>query len=102
MRNRRPALSKICDVAIVGAGPHGLSLAAHLRARGMDFRVIGTPMDSWANHMPAGMMLKSDGFVSNLSSPAPNFTLKAYCERNLLPYADQGLPISLDLFLAYA
>ncbi|MBI3675013.1 MAG: NAD(P)-binding domain-containing protein [Proteobacteria bacterium] len=95
-------VAKICDVAIVGAGPYGLSLAAHLRARGMDFRVFGKAMDSWGAHMPAGMMLKSDGFVSNLSSPAPRFTLKAYCERNALPYADQGLPIALEAFLSYA
>ena len=95
-------MAKICDVAIVGAGPYGLSLAAHLRARGMDFRIFGTAMDSWSAHMPAGMMLKSDGFVSNLSSPAPGFTLKAYCERNALPYADQGLPVPLETFLSYA
>jgi thioredoxin reductase len=93
---------KSCDVAIIGAGPYGLSLAAHLRARGMDFRVFGKAMDSWAAHMPAGMMLKSDGFVSNLSSPAPDTTLKAYCERNAQPYADQGMPIPLQTFLAYA
>jgi thioredoxin reductase len=96
------SVTKICDVAVVGAGPHGLSLAAHLRARGMDFRVFGKPMDSWATRMPADMMLKSDGFVSNLSSPAPGFTLKAYSERNNLHYADQGLPVSLRTFLAYS
>jgi thioredoxin reductase len=95
-------VNRICDVTIIGAGPHGLSLAAHLRARGMDFRVFGKPMDSWAAHMPAGMMLKSDGFVSNLSSPAPDTTLKAWCARNGAAYADEGLPVSLDLFLTYA
>src|SRR5437868_4660878 len=95
-------VNKICDVVIVGAGPHGLSLAAHLRARGMDFRVFGKAMDSWAAHMPASMMLKSDGFVSNLSSPAPDTTLKAWCARNGEAYADEGLPVSLDLFLTYA
>jgi len=90
------------DVAIIGSGPHGLSLAAHLRARGMDFRIVGKPMDSWAAHMPAGMMLKSDGFVSNLVSPQPGYTLKDYCTTNAIAYRDQGLPVSLDLFLAYA
>lgn len=95
-------MNTICDVVIVGAGPHGLSLAAHLRARGMDFRVFGKAMDSWAAHMPQGMMLKSDGFVSNLSSPAPDTTLKSYCARNGVAYADEGLPVSLDLFLAYS
>jgi cation diffusion facilitator CzcD-associated flavoprotein CzcO len=68
----------------------------------MDFRVFGKPMDSWAAHMPADMMLKSDGFVSNLSSPAPGFTLKDYSSRNNLHYADQALPVSLKTFLAYS
>jgi thioredoxin reductase len=95
-------MNKVCDVAVIGAGPHGLSLAAQLAARGMDFRVFGKPLSTWAEHMPKDMMLKSDGFVSNLSAPSPDSTLKAYCARHGIPYADQGLPISLDTFLAYA
>jgi thioredoxin reductase len=93
---------KICDVAVIGAGPHGLSLAAHLAARGMDFRVFGKPLSTWAEHMPKNMVLKSDGFVSNLSSPAPNSTLKAHCAKRNIPYADEGLPVPLDTFLNYA
>lgn len=93
---------KICDVAVIGAGPHGLSLAAHLAARGIDFRVFGKPLSTWAGHMPRNMVLKSDGFVSNLSSPAANSTLKAWCARNNTPYADEGLPVPLDIFLSYA
>ncbi|HEX2591213.1 MAG TPA: NAD(P)-binding domain-containing protein [Rhizomicrobium sp.] len=91
----------VVDVAVVGSGPYGLSLAAHLRARGVDFRVFGKPMDSWATHMPADMMLKSDGFVSNLSTPAPGYTLKDYCLKNGIPYRDEGVPVSLDNFVAY-
>ena len=56
-------------VAIVGAGPYGLSIAAHLRSYGVPFRIFGTPLDSWRRHMPVGMMLKSYGFASNLSAP---------------------------------
>jgi cation diffusion facilitator CzcD-associated flavoprotein CzcO len=64
------------DVAIIGAGPYGLSLAAHLRARGVNFRIFGKPMDTWNAHMPKGMTLKSEGFASSLSSPA--------CDREFL------------------
>ena len=46
------------DVAVIGAGPYGLSLAAHLRARGADIRVFGFPMQSWRDSMPVGMKLK--------------------------------------------
>jgi cation diffusion facilitator CzcD-associated flavoprotein CzcO len=48
------------DIAIIGAGPYGLALAAHLVKKGLnDIRVFGEPMGSWKNNMPAGMLLKS-------------------------------------------
>ena len=57
-------MSGSTQVAIIGAGPYGLSLAAHLRARGIDFRIFGTPLNSWRTQMPKGMFLKSEGFAS--------------------------------------
>jgi len=95
-------MKQMCDVAIIGTGPHGLSLAAHLKARGIDFRIFGKPMGTWAEHMPKSMMLKSDGFASNISAPARESTLKAWCARENIAYADEGLPISLETFLEYA
>ena len=89
------------DVAIVGAGPYGLSLAAHLRAAGMPHRVFGEPMALWRSHMPAGMYLKSQGFASNLSSPRPGRTLEEFCRRTGRPYAPYGLPVPLQTFLDY-
>ena len=90
-----------CDVAIIGAGPYGLSLAAHLRAAGIDFRIFGKPLGTWRDHMPADMLLKSDGFASNLAAPFEQSTLKAWCGKHRAAYADQGLPVSLETFLAY-
>jgi thioredoxin reductase len=89
------------EVAIVGAGPYGLSTAAHLRNHGIPFRVFGRPMDSWKEHMPAGMMLKSDGFASNIYDPEKRFTLKQFCADRNIPYADMGLPVTLDTFSKY-
>jgi thioredoxin reductase len=94
-------MSGRCDVAIIGAGPHGLSLAAHLRAAGIDFRIFGKPLGTWRDHMPAGMLLKSDGFASSLSAPFEQSTLKAWCGDRGIAYANQGLPVSLETFLAY-
>lgn len=91
-----------CDVAIIGAGPYGLSLAAQLAARGASFRIFGKPLDTWRNHMPKDMLLKSEGFASSLSHPSKDSTLKAYCAARAIPYSDQALPVSLDLFLEYA
>jgi hypothetical protein len=91
-----------CEVAIIGAGPYGLSVAAQLAARGVSFRIFGRALDTWRNHMPKDMLLKSEGFGSCLSHPSKDSTLKAYCEKRSIPYADTALPISLDLFLEYA
>jgi cation diffusion facilitator CzcD-associated flavoprotein CzcO len=69
----------ICDVAIVGAGPYGLSAAAHLRAaNGLNIRVFGEPMAFWEKHMPKGMLLRSPLAGSHLSDPARGLTLQAY------------------------
>ena len=90
-----------CDVAIIGSGPYGLSLAAHLKARGVNFRIFGNPMEFWLQHMPKGMYLKSEGFASSLYDPGSTFTLKTFCKERGLPYADLGTPVSLEIFSAY-
>lgn len=90
-----------CDVAIVGAGPYGLSIAAHLRAVNIDFRIFGNPMEFWIKRMPKGMHLKSEGFASSLYDPGSTFTLKAYCKEQGLPYTDIGSPVPLEVFAAY-
>jgi len=89
------------DIAIIGAGPYGLSLAAHLRPRGRDFRIFGDPMVMWRNRMPKGMRLKSEGFASSLYDPGGTFTLGRFCADNGLPYADIGLPVPLETFTRY-
>jgi len=90
-----------CDVAIVGAGPYGLSIAAHLSAQNIAFRIFGPAMDTWRNAMPAGMFLKSEGFASSLSDPGKTFTLAHYSTANGIPYADTGLPVPLKVFTDY-
>jgi thioredoxin reductase len=89
------------NIAIIGAGPYGLSVAAHFRRRGLPFRIFGRPMDSWLNHMPKGMMLKSDGFASNIYDPENEFTLEQFCAEKGIKYADAGLPVALETFVAY-
>jgi len=89
------------DVAVIGAGPYGLSLAAHLRARGADIRVFGFPMQSWRDSMPVGMKLKSEGFASNISDPNGALSLGTFCREMNIPYADTNLLVSLDTFVSY-
>jgi FAD-dependent urate hydroxylase len=94
-------MNEAVDVAIVGAGPYGLSLAAHLRKAGVSMRHFGQVMSLWRGAMPAGMFLKSQGFASNLSDPDGTHTLAAFCAATGRPYADYGLPVPLDTFIAY-
>lgn len=89
------------DVAVVGAGPYGLSVAAHLSERGLRVGVFGEPMDSWRSHMPEGMFLKSEGFATNLSDPGDRWTLKRFCSEAGHSYADIGRPIPLEVFADY-
>jgi cation diffusion facilitator CzcD-associated flavoprotein CzcO len=94
-------VSDVVDVAIAGAGPYGLSLAAHLRAAGAEVRQFGQPMHLWRAQMPRGMFLKSQGFASNLSDPHGTHTLAAFCRATGRSYADYGQPVRLDDFVAY-
>ncbi|MGY8662706.1 NAD(P)-binding domain-containing protein [Bradyrhizobium sp. UFLA05-109] len=69
-------------VAIIGAGPYGLSLAAHLSARKVENRIFGQPMRFWSDIAEAGgaRYLKSFCFGTNLSTPAPGYSFADYNE----------------------
>jgi FAD-dependent urate hydroxylase len=67
-----------CQFAIVGAGPYGLAVGAHLRAAGLDVRIFGKPMDFWASQMPKGMLLRSPREGSHISDPTRAFCLDKY------------------------
>ena len=89
------------SLAIVGSGPYGLSLAAHLNPLGVDYRIFGPCMDAWANHMPPGMFLKSDGFASDLFAPGNGYKLSQYCSENGIEYEPIGLPVKRATFVDY-
>lgn len=90
------------EAIVIGAGPYGLSVAAHLQSLGIDYVVFGKPVDTWLNHMPKGMLLKSDGFASWLSGPEPESSLQAYCASKGIAYHDTFVPVRLDTFTDYA
>ena len=67
------------DTAVVGAGPFGLSVAAHASRRG-SVRTFGEPMRTWRHLMPADMVLRSDWEHTNLSAPGRAGTLDAWVQ----------------------
>ncbi|MHC3473787.1 FAD-dependent oxidoreductase [Streptomyces sp. 7R007] len=92
----------IQPVAVIGAGPFGLSTAAHLRARGLPVRVFGEPMVSWRDHMPVGMLLKSTPAASSIHAPQRGHTLADYCDAAGIPrlVTDEDI-IPVETFIAY-
>ena len=98
---KRPHGGTPIDVAIIGAGPYGLSIAAYLTAHRRPFRIFGSPMEAWRHNMPRGMCLKSEGFASDIYDPESAFTLARYCKEQGLPYEDVGYPIPIETFISY-
>jgi hypothetical protein len=92
----------LTPVAIVGAGPYGLSVAAHLAAGGVAYRLFGPPLERWRTQMPRAMFLKSEGCASSLADPSGMHTLARFCAGANLPYGDYGEPVARDTFVRYA
>jgi lysine/ornithine N-monooxygenase len=85
------------DVAVVGAGPFGLSVAAHLTHRRV--RVFGEPMQTWRTRMPPDMRLRSDWEETSLSAPGDRGSIDVWARAAGEPREE---PIPLPKFLRYA
>jgi FAD-dependent urate hydroxylase len=90
------------EVIVIGAGPFGLSISAHLRELGVDHRIVGRPMNTWRAHMPVGMNMKSEPYATDIAAPKPGYSLSEYCRLHGLDYVDRGGPVTLQRFLDYA
>lgn len=84
------------DVVVVGAGPYGLSAAAHLLQRNLKVGVFGKPMSFWREHMPRGMCLRSEWDKSDIGDPQKKLGLRQFVSS----YSPE-IPISLQTFIDY-
>lgn len=88
-----------CDVAVLGAGPYGLSAAAHLNSiRGLDVLAFGDPMSFWRENMPVGMLLRSGWAATHIASPNQSLTLEAFKEATHNRFSS---PVPLNSFVDY-
>ncbi len=84
-------------VAVIGAGPYGLSSAAHIKSKGIQTLVFGKPMEFWQN-MPSEMCLKSSWSALNISDPAGKHSLNRYTKFSGIARQE---PVPLQIFLKY-
>jgi FAD-dependent urate hydroxylase len=82
---------------VIGAGPYGLSVAAHLKAQGIPTLIFGKPMEFWQN-MPPKMYLKSSWSALNISDPKGKYSLNHYGKLFNIP---KQAPVQLQVFLEY-
>lgn len=88
-----------CDIAIIGAGPYGISASAHLRTiKGLDVHTFGEPMIFWQRNMPKGMLLRSGWEASHIADPHKSLTLDIFRNGTGNHFSS---PIPLDRFVNY-
>ena len=82
---------------VIGAGPYGLSIAAHLLGARLPTETFGEPMAFWQG-MPAGMYLRSAWSASSLSAPGHACNLDSFLTAT---GRRQQQPIPLRFFVDY-
>lgn len=85
------------EVAVVGAGPHGLSAAEHLRRAGVRPYVLGEPMSFWQT-MPEGMLLRSNLSATNMIECGGPLSLARFGQERGAPIE---APVPLEDFVEY-
>ena len=84
---------------VIGAGPYGLSTAAHAKRRGVEPLVVGDPMGFWRQHMPERMLLRS-GTDWHLDADGVD-TFEAFLAQSGIDPAGVP-PVPVQTFLEYA
>src|SRR2546428_7032256 len=87
------------DAVVVGAGPYGLSAAAHVAGRGLTVGVFGKTLELWRKSMPKGMLLRSHWWATNLSDPRKQYRFGRFLGASRY---EKGYPMPVEAFIDYA
>jgi thioredoxin reductase len=87
------------DIIIIGAGPYGISIAAHAAARHLSYKLLGYPMDFWKNQMPQNMFIRTPPDLVSFSDPKGEFTIQRY---SLESNTKLESPMPRTVFVQYA
>lgn len=90
------------EAVVIGAGPFGLSISAHLTALGIVHLIVGRANDTYRSLVPDGMLMKSEPYASAIASPDGKHTVADYSAANGLDYVNRVGPVSRDQFVEYA
>ncbi|NHN29807.1 NAD(P)-binding domain-containing protein [Paenibacillus agricola] len=87
------------DLIIIGAGPYGISLAAHASAQHLSYKLLGYPMHFWKNQMPQEMFIRTHPISIGLSDPQSEFTLERFSKETGVEIMT---PLPRPVFIDYA
>lgn len=96
--SRRSLPTASYDAIVVGAGPYGLSIAAHLKSQGLKVACFGKPIQFWREQMPGGMRLRSYWWASGLSDPEHAYGIEKYLHLQGIQPTD---PLPIEVFIDY-
>jgi FAD-dependent urate hydroxylase len=86
------------EVAVIGAGPYGLSCTRFLKKAGVDVLTFGERMRFWQERMPEKMILRSRRRSSHIADPDGSLSLDAFAAEHGHPRLD---PVPLAEFERY-
>lgn len=95
----QPVSSTQYDAVVVGAGPYGLTVAAHLLGKGLNVAVFGKPLELWRERMPAGMLLRSHWWATSLSDPQQKYSFAQFFQQSAKYKA--CYPVPIEAFIDY-
>ncbi|MDO7908719.1 NAD(P)-binding domain-containing protein [Paenibacillus sp. JX-17] len=87
------------DVVIIGAGPYGISLAAHAAAHKLNYKLLGYPMDFWKNQMPQNMFIRTPHDFCSFADAHDELSIERYAEAT---GTELVTPLPRPIFVDYA